>query len=706
LSRGARCKAAAIRFDSTLKRDVKEGSIPRRFPTPAFFPHHSTPTIMSSSAATYEYDELPEHFFRYLTLHPGVGDDPLTCTLHTSEIDKAEYEAISYVWGSEEQPYDIVANGRLLRITSNLNDALRQLRLVDSPRSLWADSVCINQKDLKEKGHQVAMMGRIYQSAVRVLICLSPAGSEVGPDVRSLLEDVSRMFYEKLYHALCDMRSESDPESSLDLGLQSGLKSSHQFARDHEFSTKNDTGQANGEDNDYRSAVERRLTSPEWDIFPFLERDDPLKCDPRWTYLEVLINQDWFYRGWVVREACLAREALVVWGDSILMWDDLVRTLIWKLRRSYGTITMKHGEGIWAHVNAYEARHQNLISVFYQQSDWAESSLLDYMHYAKVLSLKNPRDRIYAFLDVATGLKDRFDVVPNYTDSPRKVFQDFAASYILSTKDLNIFYYIDHNDTTLEKSALTWVPKWDSGIENLDSYTLPATNQPLRSRTGQVSKPAVLEHDILQVQGIVFDTVRFTSEVSVRDTLTTRSLLGLWLQVRSLIPQNSPYYKLCLEAFFDTLTLGCRYIGDRATSMNERRRTIDLFERLSSQIDDGTVLWDAENLAEFDSSALLAAVAEVMDGNRLIVTQRGYLGSAPRVAQKGDSCAIIFGCFRPCLLREATTKGSDRFVSTSFILGDAVYVIDGESMFLGTFGDETSKTWVNWDIEEQDIHLV
>jgi len=38
---------------------------------------------------------------------------------------------------------------------------------------IWADQVCINQKDTAERSSQVAMMGEIYHHSRECLICLS-----------------------------------------------------------------------------------------------------------------------------------------------------------------------------------------------------------------------------------------------------------------------------------------------------------------------------------------------------------------------------------------------------------------------------------------------------------------------------------------------------------------------------------------------------
>jgi hypothetical protein len=50
------------------------------------------------------------------------------------------------------------------------------MRELQWPRPLWADAICINQSDQKEKAIQVSMMGKIYSNAQTVIVWLGPAG--------------------------------------------------------------------------------------------------------------------------------------------------------------------------------------------------------------------------------------------------------------------------------------------------------------------------------------------------------------------------------------------------------------------------------------------------------------------------------------------------------------------------------------------------
>jgi len=66
----------------------------------------------------------------------------------------------------------ISVNGHAIQIRGNLHDALVALRTDHRDVHLWADALCINQADEKEKGDQVSLMGQIYQTATLTVIWL------------------------------------------------------------------------------------------------------------------------------------------------------------------------------------------------------------------------------------------------------------------------------------------------------------------------------------------------------------------------------------------------------------------------------------------------------------------------------------------------------------------------------------------------------
>ncbi len=65
--------------------------------------------------------------------------------------ENPSYEALSYAWGENEASIPFSCDGRILRVTPNLNAALYRLLSPGASRALWIDQICINQGDNKEE---------------------------------------------------------------------------------------------------------------------------------------------------------------------------------------------------------------------------------------------------------------------------------------------------------------------------------------------------------------------------------------------------------------------------------------------------------------------------------------------------------------------------------------------------------------------------
>jgi hypothetical protein len=116
----------------------------------------------------YEPLDTDSNAIRLLTLL-SEDTEVIHCTLqHISLINPPEYVALSYCWGDPTVTKDININGMLVQVTSNLESALRHLRIRGYGR-LWVDAVCINQQDKTERNQQLLWMGSIYRRAKQVV---------------------------------------------------------------------------------------------------------------------------------------------------------------------------------------------------------------------------------------------------------------------------------------------------------------------------------------------------------------------------------------------------------------------------------------------------------------------------------------------------------------------------------------------------------
>lgn len=109
--------------------------------------------------------------FRILTLHSGKPDEPVQCSLSVASLDDPPaYDALSYVWGDPSDTAQVMVDGTPLTVPRNLKEFLEDLRSATWKRLLWADSICIQQSDSKEKSHQVELMAKIYSKTKQARI--------------------------------------------------------------------------------------------------------------------------------------------------------------------------------------------------------------------------------------------------------------------------------------------------------------------------------------------------------------------------------------------------------------------------------------------------------------------------------------------------------------------------------------------------------
>ena len=127
----------------------------------------------------FEHSPLDPDQIRLLSLLPS-GDDVL-CTIEKADLNSAaaQYDALSYCWGTNEQPkHTIWINGHSFVVLWNLYAALTQLRKPTSTRKLWIDAICINQagdEGKAEQNSQIPLMSKIYHQAASVIVWLGAA---------------------------------------------------------------------------------------------------------------------------------------------------------------------------------------------------------------------------------------------------------------------------------------------------------------------------------------------------------------------------------------------------------------------------------------------------------------------------------------------------------------------------------------------------
>lgn len=616
---------------------------------------------VQQSQQTNIYEPLPGgSYTRVLILEPGRRRQPLRCQLKIVNLEEdPDFEAISYVWGCGTKRKKVICNGVRLKITANLLQALVAVRYPSRPRNVWADSVSINQNDQEEKGRQVFLMGPIYKQARRVLIHL--AGDDGGH-----AHGVSTFVSEKL------------------------------------------------------AIIRRQMPVDELARFPHpsAEETQLVSEDPRLQSIKHMLEHPWFERGWVIQEAVLARDSVIIWGARMTVgFDSFMICYSWLMKRFWSAFDKSKIEppNVLHHLYLYRfpdiAHHLDIVLT-------TQPSLLGIMDLAREAELKDPRDRIYAFLYLG-GLEDRLDVAvdassrltiqPDYSKSVAEVYADFAR-HCVKSGNIIWLHYIQHTQESLvHERFASWVPRWDR-IEQQSLPNAPSAHpisHPSHSTSGNRSEEiAMFDGDCLIVQGFVFDRVRVFHCYPLfgSRSFTLDDVASLWRTVRNSMLGSAYSPEHLGLALFSTLTTNSFMSSITQTEWYQEK---EIFWHFLRTIEEAS--YTPQSFA-----ARMPHVEQVIStmswGRKLVFTERGYFALTPRITEENDMCAVVFGCYHSFILREVECpSGSEqqkyRVVGDAWVAGKHALPADEGGLLMSVFGQDSTE-WETWGLKQGDIRLV
>lgn len=253
--------------------------------------YQSYQEIMASTKDSFHYNStLKGRQIRlmYIECHSGLNlhTSPLSVKLVEENLDTAEFDALSYVWGDQATRFQIKCNNQSVTIGQSLHEALMEYRLRlrqgrgregNKIRGLWADAICINQGNEMEKTEQVRMMRDIYKAAKFTIIWL---GLLEDDDVQAiqLAQLAYRRCPENLRHEMQGTRQDYREFRSTDRGLPEVF---YGDARGHVF-------------------------------------------DPTWKNLFKILQHPWFSRIWIVQELLVSDYAEIWRGRKSIEVDELL----------------------------------------------------------------------------------------------------------------------------------------------------------------------------------------------------------------------------------------------------------------------------------------------------------------------------------------------------------------------------------------------
>jgi len=598
------------------------------------------------------YEPIPEgEYIRLLELRPGRGSDDIDCSLRIVDIEsaKATYEAISYVWGDFKSTVNIWCNGLRVSITVSLADALRNFRHKSEARVLWADALCINQRDDREKGHQVKRMGEVYANAKRTLVWL-------GCDEYSVAEHAFLVILEaNAYFAA------------------SFLRAGQKFHR----------------------------------MAPLM-RPYPICMDEStWLGVATLFKFLWFRRVWTVQEAAIAKECRLYWGPvsidiadvleiSIWMVTNVIRSIVGNLNTlSIGRITLY----LYYNIHQPERWQRSRIGLTYLATRTTTDMFTTVIQAARYLEASDPRDHVYAFLGCPSAIdsKGRTLVEADYTIPMNDLNLRLAYALVKNPAEgpfaLSSVRH-DSRDKVLDNMHPSWVPAWHAAgksrmtIAN-STYWFQAGGTRQRFTATQYGK------NRLRVGACPFDTVIWRSS-AIRPYSSTSGLNGTLIDLLwDDVVQRSSQLGITIRQpdFLRSLMIGYPASkGPSTTSDGRQQSVIDAYRRsisVARTSDSEAVVMSPRDRHD---AAMFGTGLQDLCNASIFLTTGGRIGLAPRgdLVKLGDVCCIVFGATVPFLLTPSR-KGRYKLISDCYIHG--------------VMNDEIMEGFCEIDLNEQSIVL-
>lgn len=588
-----------------------------------------------------------------------------------------DYACLSYTWGDPTKTATVIANGCEIQVPTNLESCLQamQKRLMFGARfKVWIDAICINQKDVAERGRQIGKMRELYSVAWSVVIWLGMETSDSGKAI-DLLANLSRYF-------------------------------------------------------DHGNEAERNIPNLNLEIQKlraFLKKDPEYLGKGRWVALREFLSRPYWDRLWIIQEVLISGMKTVLCGSRSINWDILCKG-IGTIHQSLFVMKnelLEHDQKVCGRVYAQPWDTKNLHRVLkdlwllgkelnrdkvdiYLPSKRADNSSRSPFHRKtldihRLLEISNQslasdvRDKFYGLLAIAEPQFARM-IKPSYDKEAGAVFNVVAKTHIQTYTSLEILR--DANPWGGNNSA-SWAPDWNwGGRYRFWMHIIPYRACGNIGPTVQFSDPL----QILTCRGVIVDKIdgigprhrdtregashaselwEFTKDTMVQPQATSSREINLD-QLRSdlccaltrkrswEVPNNESTWHLTLLNLPAEEDAALEEFAKRGPAWVSLASERSYYQRWSlwrkahadfmicgHRLDNFFTGHIPENGLHDDHSAAYNAARGSSQAQRLVVTEKGRIGWVPDNSvgdaedqvKRGDLFCVVFGCSTPIVIR-------------------------------------------------------
>ncbi|KAF7502266.1 hypothetical protein GJ744_006281 [Endocarpon pusillum] len=582
------------------------------------------------------------------------------------------YVALSYVWGSTENPRKIFLehnrgdnvkqsrrkqmqeglNG-FLEVTQNLETALRHFQGVISGW-VWIDAICINQREegTTETSSQVRQMNEIYRTAQETIVWLGPG--DVSSDLA--MRHIGKIGKKAFTSGLMGVRV-------------SELRAWPNFGM-------NDRGRDLDRIRTCLDVMFRDMSNPGDNPFPFVEYGD-------------LMQREWFERVWVLQEVMVAQHVVIVCGSEKVEYDHFMAGAhfynIWvnKIVREIG-VPSSIGR-IWAFVKLWRRygyrflicfgkqhliheRATSTLAIRQMKNEKGESVLTLKEHLARAFAMDSratmnaskAEDRIYALLGISSD-HEKLRIIPDYSRNWEDVYVETAKA-LIEEGHYDILSF--SSPRSRELNLPSWVPDWTAYVRKpwggyIEDQLFSASTECPRTLADQnlvCKNPKNLILESFYVDRITEAGAPWTCRTG--DAIDWKGAGRMMAEVERFLLLSNKYSDDEITEAVWRIPIGDKDKGgpfsqtQRAT-VNSAQGFKELKEVLKSKkphMESGSLKF-----------VIYLAAMQTMCDSRPFRSSQGHVGLCPDAAIEGDIIILPVGSHVPLVIREER-RGSIRTV--------------------------------------------
>lgn len=326
------------------------------------------------------------------------------------------YHAISYTWGNPNETTHVVIDDKCMVVRRNCEYVLKQAKWYEDSRRqhkrmgkmwrkrgkkkqkkeywFWCDAICINQENYGEKEFQVALMGKIYKGAERVLACVGEEaeGSEI------VFSELSLRWDALLLKAVAALESDRAVEAS----------------KKHEDGLARIGFNIPPAQRGFIHALLISVCSSLWSRRRIRHRRTGFSTQERVTQALLSLSQrDYFRRVWIYQELFLGPDILLCCGRDTAP----LRVLYGMLHVVFGSTKRSRRHGLGSH-----GRKQGVLGLG-QCEDMVEAGAVsglgmkyfwEALYTVSMLDCTDARDRVYGVLSLVEWTSHEERIFPDY----------------------------------------------------------------------------------------------------------------------------------------------------------------------------------------------------------------------------------------------------------------------------------------------------